>query len=147
MTSFALGSLPPPPEPEPGAERARVIGQSALTLVGLGTLLVAARAVSLHAPACPFRSATGIPCPGCGMTRLADAVAHGRWSAAASADAAGVALLAVLAVLAVAYLVQVVIRKRQPPGWMRSAAVPAVLVALVAIHWITTIVTGGLPSS
>lgn len=146
MSSFALGSLPPPPDPRPGTDRARTVGQSALGLVGIGAVLLAGRAVSLHAPACPFRSLTGVPCPGCGMTRLADTLAHGHIATAVRADAAGVALLGVIAVLALIYLVQVTIKKRTPPAWMSSAFVPAVLGALVAIHWITTIVTGGLAS-
>ncbi len=29
---------------------------------------------------CGFRLLTGWPCPGCGLTRAAEAVAHGRWS-------------------------------------------------------------------
>jgi hypothetical protein len=122
------------------------VGQSALGLVGLGGVLLAGRAVGVHAPACPFRSLTGVPCPGCGMTRLADAVVHGRIGEAAGADLAGVAILGVLLVVAVTYLVQVVIRKGEPPRWMRSPLLLAGLVALLAVHWATTIVTGGLPS-
>lgn len=139
--------VPPPPDPDPGANRARIVGQSALGLVGLGAVLLAGRAVSIHAPACPLRSLTGVPCPGCGMTRLADAVAHGRFGEATGADAAGVAILGVLAVIAVTYLVRVLIRKDEPPAWMRSPLLVMGLVALVAIHWVTTIITGGLPSS
>ena len=126
--------------------RARAIGQTSLALAGLGAGLIALRAVSIHAPACPFRSVTGVPCPGCGMTRLADAVAHGHLDTATRADAAGVALLAVLAVIAVAHLVRVVVQRGEPPRWLRTWAVPALLLALVAVHWGTTIVTGGLIS-
>ncbi len=139
--------MPPLPDPDPGANRARLVGQSALGLVGVGTLLIAGRAVSIHAPGCPLRSLTGIPCPGCGMTRLADAVVHARFVEAARADPAGVAVLGVLAVVAVTYLVRVVIRKDEPPAWMRSPLLVIALAALVAIHWLTTIITGGLPSS
>ncbi|WP_421119960.1 DUF2752 domain-containing protein [Aquihabitans daechungensis] len=147
MASFAYDHAPPPPDPDPGANRARIVGQSALGLVGLGALLIAGRAVSIHAPACPLRAVTGVPCPGCGMTRLADAVVHGRFREAAGADLAGVAVLGVLAVVAVTYLVRVVIRKDDPPAWMRSPLLVVGLVALVAIHWVTTIVTGGLLTS
>lgn len=151
MASFAYDHAPPPPPappaPDPGANRARIIGQSALGLVGLGAVLLAGRAVSVHAPPCPFRALTGVPCPGCGMTRLADAVAHARIGEAAGADLAGVAILGVLVVIAVTYLVRVVIRKDEPPSWMRSPLLVIGLGLLVAIHWVTTIVTGGLPSS
>ena len=149
MTSLASRPAPPPAAApiDAGERRARTIGQSALGLVGLGGVLLVGRAAGVHAPACPFRSLTGVPCPGCGMTRLADAVVHGRIGEAASADLAGVALLGVLAVVAVTYLVQVVIRKHEPPGWLRSPLLLVGLVALLAAHWATTIVTGGLPST
>jgi len=147
VTSYAYRQLPPPPDPEPGAARARHLGQSSLALVGLGAALLAGRAVSLHLPACPFRAATGVPCPGCGMTRLADAVAHGRIGEAAGADIAGVAILGVLVVLAVSYLVRVVVQKGDPPRWMRSPILLLGIGALVLVHWGTTIVTGGLPST
>ena len=147
MASYAYGHLPPPPDPDRSLTRARTVGQGALTLVGIGAALLAGRAVDLHAPACPFRAATGVPCPGCGMTRLADAVAHGRVADAVTADVAGVAILVSLVVLAGAYLVRVVVQKADPPAWMRSPLLVVGLVALVAVHWATTIVTGGLPSS
>ena len=85
MASLAPGHLPPPPAPDRGTTRAHHLGQTSLGLVGLGAVLVAGRAVSFTLPPCPFRAITGVPCPGCGMTRLADAVAHGRLAAAASA--------------------------------------------------------------
>lgn len=147
MTSLASEHLPPPPAPLAGRDRARQVGQTSLALVGLGAGIIALRTVSIHLPACPLRAATGVPCPGCGMTRLADAVAHGRIGEALGADVAGVAILGVLAVLAVTYLVQVIIRKDEPPTWMRSPLLIGGIVALVAAHWITTIITGGLPSS
>ena len=90
---------------------------------------------------------TGIPCPGCGMTRLADADAHGDVARAFTADPAGVAILASIVILAVVFLVRVVIQKADPPGWMRSPLLAGGLVALVAIHWLTTLVNGTLPSS
>src|SRR4051794_9255393 len=107
----------PPPVEDRSERRARGIGNGAMTLVGLGGVLLAARTVSLHAPPCPMRTVTGIPCPGCGMTRLADAVAHGHLSRALHVDPAGVALLAGMAIVAVYYLVQVVIRRTAPPAW------------------------------
>ena len=127
--------------------RAAALGQGALAMAGLGAVLLGARALSIHAPACPFRSLTGVPCPGCGMTRLAAATASGHLATAVRADAAGVAILGAIVVLAAAHLVTVIWRKQDPPAWMRHAALPVALVALVAVHWVTTIITGGLPSS
>lgn len=150
--------LPPPPLAGPPPDRAakarlrsEAIGQASLTALGLGAGILALRAVDVSLPPCPFRAVTGVPCPGCGMTRLADAVAHGHLTTAVTADAAGVAILAAIVVLAVVYGVVALKRRRgtpaELPGWMRAAALPIALGALVAIHWATTIVTGGLPSS
>lgn len=131
----------------PPASRAHVVGAGAASAVGLGVALVAARTVGIHAPPCPFRAVTGIPCPGCGMTRLADAVAHGHLATAVTADAAGVALLVALAVLAGVHLVRTRLLGGEPARWMHRRWVPALLVALVAVHWATTVVTGGLPAT
>jgi hypothetical protein len=57
---------------------------------------------------CPFRLATGLPCPGCGLTRSWVFIAHGDFGAALRANpfgyltmAAAVALIAVVATAAV----------------------------------------------
>ena len=149
MSSYALPSVPTPPAnaQDPGSVRARALGHGSMVLAGLGVALLAARQVSLHAPPCPFRAITGVPCPGCGMTRLAVAVSHGHVEVAARADIAGVAILVVIATLAIVHLATAVIRRTPPPAWMRSWALPVGIVALVAAHWITTIITGGLPPS
>ncbi len=53
---------------------------------------------------CPFRQLTGLPCPGCGMTRALNALAHGQWELAFSFHplspivAAGVLFLGISAV-------------------------------------------------
>jgi hypothetical protein len=60
--------------------RNRTLGTiDALGIVGLGGLLVAryvpiARIIPFWG--CTFRETTGVPCPGCGLTRVADRVAH-----------------------------------------------------------------------
>lgn len=136
---------PAPPGPDRTATRARGVGQAATLLVGLGGGLVALRSIGVHAPPCPFRTATGVPCPGCGMTRMADAVVHGRIADAATHDPAGVAILVGLLLLAATYVVQVLVRKEDPPAWMGSRWVIVGFVALGVAHWITTGVNGFLP--
>ena len=53
---------------------------------------------------CPFRLATGLPCPGCGLTRSWVYLAHGRWTDSVIAHPFGV----VAAALVVALIVTVV---------------------------------------
>lgn len=139
--------LPAPPADTRSLVRARAVGQGSAVLVGVGGLLLAGRAVGVHAPACPFRAATGVPCPGCGMTRLGDAVVHGRVGDALAADPAGVLILVGLVAVAVSYVVAVAVRKQDPPAWMGGPLLIGGFIALVAVHWATTIVNGFISTS
>jgi hypothetical protein len=123
------------------AARAEALGRAATAAVGIGGVLLVGRTVGLHLPACPLRTITGVPCPGCGVTRLADAVAHGRVGEALGADPLGVALLAAVATLAV---VAVIARARGAslPARVGSWPVVGVLAALVGLRWLDAVATG-----
>ncbi|MCC6334823.1 MAG: DUF2752 domain-containing protein [Myxococcales bacterium] len=54
---------------------------------------------------CPLHQATGLPCPGCGMTRSLAALTQGDFSTAAGLNPFGFLVWPVLAVLAVLALV------------------------------------------
>ena len=51
-------------------------------------------------PTCILRILTGMPCPGCGMTRLADQLAHGHLLGAIGADPLGSVVVVTIAALA-----------------------------------------------
>lgn len=51
---------------------------------GLVLLLLHGAGLSWH---CPMRALTGIPCPGCGMTRAVSCLLAGRWSEAVRLNA------------------------------------------------------------
>ena len=75
-----------------------------LGLIGLGGLLVArfvpvAKLIPFWG--CLFRKVTGIPCPGCGLTRAADHFAHLHLLTALKSNPLGALGAAVFAVLAV----------------------------------------------
>jgi hypothetical protein len=53
-------------------ERAVCIG-----LLGAGMVLVGLNLLGWSLWRCPFHEATGLPCPGCGLTRGMSALAHG----------------------------------------------------------------------
>lgn len=99
--------------------------------------------------ACPFLAVTGVPCPGCGMTRLAATIAAGDPLTAATIDPAGCALLVLIVVVAAAPFVRAVrgLRARAGPATrervLDSARVPTVSALLLGAHWITTLATGG----
>jgi Protein of unknown function (DUF2752) len=78
--------------------------------------------------ACPLRSATGIPCPLCGITRAVVAAAHGHVGASLAFNPAGVVVLlvAVIALLRPAWLVRL-----QLPAWS--------LITIVGALWVWNI--------
>ncbi|MET0626168.1 MAG: DUF2752 domain-containing protein [Pyrinomonadaceae bacterium] len=51
---------------------------------------------------CPVHGATGLPCPGCGLTRAAVALVRGHWGESLAAHAFAPVLLVCLAALALA---------------------------------------------
>jgi hypothetical protein len=75
--------------------------------------------------ACPLRSATGVPCPFCGMTRACVALLHGHIARSLAYNPGGILVIA----LAVALLVR--------PAWMRALRPPiwGILVAL-GVLWV-----------
>lgn len=144
-TSPATATLPPPPPRiDRRAVRADTLARASVALTGLGGVLLAGRALGVHAPACPFLTITGIACPGCGMTRLSATLAGGDVGLALTRDPAGVVFLAVLAVAAVASLGYVVANRGRPPTWLGARSISAGLLVLLAVHWITTLAWGGM---
>lgn len=62
------------------------------------TMLFAPRGLP-HVPVCWFRSMTGLPCPGCGLTRSVFAIGSGEFAAAWHFNPFGYVVYAVLVVL------------------------------------------------
>jgi hypothetical protein len=77
------------------------------------------------------------------MTHLVDDLVTGRIGTVIAADPAALALVAVLAVLAATHVVAR-LAGRPSPARRWPAATYAVLAALLAAHWATTALTGGL---
>lgn len=63
---------------------------AAVVLIGTGTLAQ----TGIHAPPCPFHALTGLPCPGCGLTRCALSLWHGSLGLALRYHPLGVLLFA-----------------------------------------------------
>ena len=62
---------------------------------------------------CPFRAITGLPCPGCGLTRSWVYAAHGWWEQSIASNAFGLVLVAAVLALAVVVVARRV--RRTPP--------------------------------
>lgn len=94
---------------------------------------------------CLFRRSTGIPCPGCGLTRAFAALAKGEWAAALDLHAFS---YLVAAQLAVAWLVVgwwLFLRRRVPPQPPWLTPVFLVQVAAYLAYWTGRLATGTLP--
>ena len=86
-------------------------------LAGAGAFAVAAvwPLLPVHPPlACPLRSATGIPCPFCGMTRAVVAAVHGEVIRSLAFNPAGILIVAI----AIAVLIRPALLRITPPLWM-----------------------------
>ncbi|KAA1426770.1 DUF2752 domain-containing protein [Nocardioides antri] len=87
---------------------------------------------------CPFRAVTGLPCPGCGLTRSWVYAAHGWWRESLAANAFGMLLLAAVLALAVVVVVRRV-RRTPPPEIDRVLRHPVTL-AIGAVWLVYAIV-------
>lgn len=95
---------------------------------------------------CLFRRATGIPCPGCGMTRAIAHLAKGQWREAA-ADHPFSFVLAAEAGVAWIYCGQALLggRNLRPPR--QEVVTPIVLghALVLLFFWLGRLATGTLP--
>ncbi len=78
-----------------------------LLIVGAGIVHLGLNWAGLPGWVCPIRAATGVPCPGCGMTRAAVELLRGEFSASLQTHAfAPLFLLALLLILVALVLPQ-----------------------------------------
>ncbi len=75
---------------------------------------------------CPFRALTGLPCPGCGLTRSWVYAAHGWWQESFAANPFGLLVVAAVLVFAVVVVVRRV-RRRPPPELDKALKHPVAL--------------------
>ncbi len=80
---------------------------------------------------CPFRRLTGLPCPGCGLTRSWVYLAHGWWRESFLAHPFG--WVAVVAVLVLAgFVVRARLRRTPPPDLDRIVRHPVTVAVIGA---------------
>ena len=122
-----------------------------IALVGLFVAALLPRAWIEAGPSfCPFRVWSGLPCPGCGLTRSVVALAHGDLAGSLYFHPLGVAVVLALLAVAVAELALAARRLQagQASGSPSTAALldraargplPWVAVAALALVWVVRI--------
>jgi hypothetical protein len=98
--------------------RSRIVKLSALILLWPVTFaaLYLYRPVVLDGPVlCPFRLGSGIPCPGCGLTRAFSFMAHGEFEAALQFNALAPLVALYLAAVWTYYAIEA--WRGAPPEW------------------------------
>ncbi|WP_183094067.1 DUF2752 domain-containing protein [Nocardioides stalactiti] len=84
---------------------------------------------------CPFRALTGLPCPGCGLTRSWVYAAHGWWRESFASNPFGLVVVAGLLALAVTVVVRRA-RRRATPDLDRVLRHPvAIAIGAVWLAW------------
>lgn len=117
-----------------------VLGGAALALCT--SIVLDPDAVASGPVVCPFRLATGLPCPACGSVRTWTAVMHGRWSDAWALNPFALLVLGAAVVLLVWRVASLVTRRIVAPDLerlLRSRVVHALLGAWI-LWWIWRLV-------
>jgi Protein of unknown function (DUF2752) len=100
---------------------------------------VALTALGLPGWPCPFRQATGLPCPGCGLSRAVAALMRGDWGQAMASHAFAPLAAAAAVALAVAALLPGDARRRLAAGVEaveRKTGLSLVLGAGTVLYWL-----------
>ena len=110
-----------------GATTVAVVGAAALG----AACVFSPSGVESGPPLCPFAVMTGLPCPGCGLTRSWVAFMHGDVGSAFTFNVFGPVFLVLTAVTVVAATVTLVRRRGAPlAGWRDRALGPVGAVLL-----------------
>lgn len=109
-----------------------------LILLGVGVLQMGLHLAGLPGWQCPIKAATGIPCPGCGLTAATGALLHGDWREALRLHAFAPLLVFGFGVLAVVTLLPEAPRQRTIAAILvleqRTGIMAWVLLSLI-VYW------------
>ena len=111
---------------------------AAAAIVPAAIAYPAVHAATGFAPVCPLREVTGVPCPFCGGTTAATALADGRLAEAVAANPFVPALALVLAGVLLLVAARVLGLAAPPRSWPRDRQRTGALVAgaLVTASWV-----------
>lgn len=125
-------AAPPTADPRQSERNVRIAAGVALGAVAAAFLV--SPALSTSGPTlCPVRLVTGLPCPGCGLTRSWTAAAHGQFSDAFAYNVFGP--ISLLATIIFVGLVGVLLVRRRPVTGMTRIVTHPIFWVVVAL-WI-----------
>ena len=99
-----------------------------IILAGLGALQIGLTAAGWQAWQCPIYAFSGLPCPGCGLSRATVLLARGQWGAAMHMHAFAPVILAAVIVFSIA-------------GFLPRKYLPGILSSIAAVERHTGLVT------
>jgi hypothetical protein len=115
-----------------------------VSIASLFAILVLLNYFELPTPKCAWKSATGIPCAGCGGTRAGILLLNGDIIGAFAINPLAT-MFAMISVAVSAYSVLVIIGVKKPLRLnikRRSVVLPTIAVALVVANWIYLLLAG-----
>ena len=125
---------------EQGLSATQVVGATTVAVVGAAALGAACvfspSGVESGPPLCPFAVMTGLPCPGCGLTRSWVAFMHGDVGSAFTFNVFGPVFLVLTAVTVVAATITLVRRRGAPLADWRDRVLGPVGAVLLGV-WLT----------
>lgn len=127
---WTAASLPDVLTRPPGIAAAEVVAILGTGALGVAALLPAG-GIEDGPVVCPFRLATGLPCPGCGLTRSWVYLTHGDLSRSVTNHPFGI-LLAVSVLTLLGYVVARRLRGAPAPSLERIVRHPVTIVVLAA---------------
>lgn len=117
-------------DPRQSERNVRIAAGVALGAVAVSFLV--SPALSTSGPTlCPLRLVTGLPCPGCGLTRSWTAAAHGQMSDALAYNVFGP--ISLLATIIFVGLVGVLLARRRPVAGMSRIVTHPIFWVVVAL--------------
>ena len=135
-------TTPSTSEERPLLRRRRISGAEVVAVGGVAAVgtsfLLSPEHIEDGPVLCPFRALTGLPCPGCGLTRSWVYAAHGWWRESFASNPFGLVVVAAVVLLAVVVVARRV--RRTPPPSIDQALRHPVAIAVGAVWLVYAVV-------
>jgi hypothetical protein len=123
----------------------RVLGRG---VIGAVAIHFGLNVIGLPGFECPIRAATGVPCPGCGLSRASIAMVKGDWQTMTQYHLFAPLFAIALLIITTGLLLPVNAHGKLVAGvsnFETNTAVSSVLLAIFMIYWIWRLANGLIP--